>query len=106
MEGPVPLDVVVGRCQARRVVARNGALTPPASGVEKLEEVREDSNPLGELIEAGWLARDPDATVAAAGVRFAMEVWANHRDYRPTWVPNPKRLAALLHALRGSKAAL
>jgi putative DNA primase/helicase len=86
---------------ARRVLARNGALVAPSSVIAKRDEVREDSNPLGELIEAGWIVRDPEATAASSDLRRAMEIWAERRGYRPTWAPNHKKLADLLRTLTG-----
>jgi hypothetical protein len=81
---------------ARRVLARNGALVAPSSVVAERDEVREDSNPLGELIEAGWIVRDAEATAASSDLRRAMEIWADRRGYRPTWAPSHKKLADLL----------
>jgi hypothetical protein len=88
---------------ARRVLARNGALVAPSSVVAERDEVREDSNPLGELIEAGWIVRDAEATAASSDLRRAMEIWADRRGYRPTWAPRHKKLADLL--LRGGTPA-
>jgi putative DNA primase/helicase len=84
---------------ARRVLGREGRLDPPAAVQSRREELRQDANPLSELVEAGWLVLDASAAAAGRDVEEAAEEYARRRGRGRGWVPRARKLGAMLQKL-------
>ena len=90
---------------ARRVLARDGRLDPPAAVQQRRDELRADANPLAELTEEGWLVLEPEATAAGRDVADALDEYARRRRRARAWVPRARKLGRLLRELGAEQDA-